>query len=117
MEPPFCGKTCIRLGADPLWEWASAIAKGLATKFSPPDTERFYNLKRDHNKVKGRKGGQNSNDGASPMNFAVYLDTQYVAQRASRFPQTPKRTRSYSLDLKPSPVRGFLLVNITRRDS
>jgi len=109
MELPFSGKTCIRLGVDPLWKWASAIAKGLATKFIPPDIELFHNLKRGHYKVKGRKGQQNSDDGASPMNFAVYLDTQHVAQWSIRYPspQTPQCNRSHSLDLKPSPVRGF----------
>jgi hypothetical protein len=93
---------------DDLWNWAGAIVSGLATVHVPPDTEAFHKLKQSHHKYPSRKGGQNNpDDGNPPMNFQVFLDSNSIAQRSSRYPQTPQRTRSRSLDLAPSPIRQF----------
>ena len=97
--------------ANDLWDWAGSIASGIATIYVPPDTEAFHKLKQSHHKYPSRKGGQNNpDDGNPPMNFQVFLDSNSIAQRASRYPQTPQtpqRTRSRSLDVAPSPIRQF----------
>ena len=94
--------------ANNLWDWAGDIVRGIATIHSPPDTEAFHKLKQSHPKYPSQKGRQNNPDhGNSPMQFQVFLDSNSIAQRSSRTPQTPQRTRSRSLDLVPSPIRLF----------
>jgi hypothetical protein len=104
---PFDGLTHIELHAEELLQWAKGIDKGEATMNNPPNWELFNALRKKYHKNQRQKGRRKLTDDTPPMNFAVYLDTQQITQRPSRYPQTPQRIRSRSLDLEPSPVRGF----------
>lgn len=105
---PFDGTTHIEVKAEHLLQWAKGIDRGEATISAPPNSELFNELRKNYHKNQRKTGRRRLNDDDSlPMNFAVYLDTQQITQRSSRNLQTPQRTRSRSLDLQPSPVRGF----------
>ena len=110
-EPGFDGKICIQIDALRMQEWATAWKAGSATKFTPPDTKEFWDLKNAAAPFKQWRARRKSDEvpfSTQLVNFQVFLYPQsIVKERSSKYSQTPQCTRSRFLDVEASSIRGF----------
>jgi hypothetical protein len=112
LEPPFHGKTCIRMSSHYIYSWAQAWSSGTCTEFTNPNTEEFWKLKEQYttgNRHRGVRSITPDIASQNPVQFQLFFDKQQnpVINSNSRLNTSPSRTRSHSLEGTITSIKGF----------